>query len=76
MGLAKAWDQFLASNTSGTSCLGPLAGLEKQRAVYERTVQTLGDAAATTLFLVSRPQLGRPPGGGANPRASFALWEW
>ena len=56
MSLAKAWDSFLDQNTSGTSCLGPLAGLEKQRAVYEATVETLADATATTLFLVSRPQ--------------------
>ncbi len=57
MSLAKAWDQFLDNNTSGTSCLGPLAGLEKQRVIYEATVNTLGDASATTLVLVSRPQL-------------------
>ena len=57
MSLAKAWDQFLDNNTSGTSCLGPLAGLEKQRVIYENTVKTLADAAATTLVLVSRPQL-------------------
>jgi len=56
MSLAKAWDSFLDQNTSGTSCLGPLAGLEKQRAVYEATVATLADATATTLVLVSRPQ--------------------
>ena len=56
MSLAKAWDQFLDSNTSGTSCLGPLAGLEKQRDIYEATVKTLADASATTLVLVSRPQ--------------------
>jgi arsenite-transporting ATPase len=56
MSLAKAWDQFLDKNTSGTSCLGPLAGLEKQRVIYEATVNTLADAAATTLVLVSRPQ--------------------
>ena len=56
MSLAKAWDQFLDSNSSGTSCLGPLAGLEKQRSVYEATVQTLADSKATTLVLVSRPQ--------------------
>jgi len=56
MSLAKAWDQFLDQSTSGTSCLGPLAGLEKQRAVYEATVATLSDASATTLVLVSRPQ--------------------
>lgn len=57
MGLAKAWDQFLENNTSGTSCLGPLAGLVKQRAIYESTVKTLSESTATTLFLVSRPQL-------------------
>jgi len=57
MSLAKAWDQFLDSNTSGTSCLGPLAGLEKQRVIYEATVKTLADEKATTLVLVSRPQL-------------------
>jgi arsenite-transporting ATPase len=57
MSLAKAWDQFLDQNTSGTSCLGPLAGLEKQRVIYEATVNTLADASLTTLVLVSRPQL-------------------
>ena len=56
MSLAKAWDQFLEKNTSGTSCLGPLAGLEKQRNIYEATVKILADASATTLVLVSRPQ--------------------
>ncbi len=56
MSLAKAWDQFLDNHTSGTSCLGPLAGLAKQRAVYEATVNTLADSKATTLILVSRPQ--------------------
>ena len=57
MSLAKAWDQFLDTSTSGTSCLGPLAGLDKQRAIYEATVRILADATATTLLLVSRPQL-------------------
>lgn len=56
MSLAKAWDQFLGNNTSGTSCLGPLAGLDQQRAVYAATVKTLADATLTTLVLVSRPQ--------------------
>ena len=56
MGLAKAWDQFLDQSHGGTSCLGPLAGLAKQRAIYEGTVRTLADAAATTLVLVTRAQ--------------------
>lgn len=56
MSLAKAWDHFLDDNQSGTSCLGPLAGLEKQRAVYEAAVETLTNPELTTLVLVSRPQ--------------------
>ncbi len=56
MSLAKAWDQFLDDNQSGTSCLGPLAGLEKQRAIYETAVASLADPALTTMVLVSRPQ--------------------
>ncbi len=56
MSLAKAWDQFLDDNQSGTSCLGPLAGLEKQRAIYEAAVATLTNPQLTTLVLVSRPQ--------------------
>ena len=56
MTLPTAWSGFLADNTSGTSCLGPLAGLQKQRAVYERSVAALADGARTTLVLVSRPQ--------------------
>jgi arsenite/tail-anchored protein-transporting ATPase len=56
MGLAKAWDRFLAGSRGGASCLGPLAGLEKQRALYESTVRTLSDPSATTLVLVARAQ--------------------
>ena len=56
MSLAKAWDQFLDKNSSGTSCLGPLAGLNKQRSIYEATVKILADGSATTLVLISRPQ--------------------
>ncbi len=57
MSLAKAWDHFLDENTSGASCLGPLAGLQKQKAIYEATVKTLADKSLTTLVLVSRPQI-------------------
>jgi arsenite-transporting ATPase len=56
MSLSKAWTRFLESNTSGTSCLGPLAGLEKQREIYEATVRMLADASCATIVLVSRPQ--------------------
>jgi arsenite-transporting ATPase len=56
MTLPTAWTGFLETNTSGTSCLGPLAGLEKQRSIYEKSVAALADGAQTTLVLVSRPQ--------------------
>jgi arsenite-transporting ATPase len=54
--LPKAWTGFLNANKSGTSCLGPLAGLDKQRAMYEDTLAALTDASQTTLVLVSRAQ--------------------
>lgn len=54
--LPGAWTGFLANNRSGTSCLGPLAGLEKQRTVYEAAFATLRDGARSTTVLVSRPQ--------------------
>lgn len=57
MTLPTAWKGFLDTNTSGTSCLGPLAGLEKQRTVYEQSVAALADKSLTTLILVSRPQI-------------------
>jgi arsenite/tail-anchored protein-transporting ATPase len=56
MTLPSAWSGFFENNTSGTSCLGPLAGLQKQRAMYEKSVAALADRERTTLVLVSRPQ--------------------
>ena len=55
--LPKAWTGFFQTNTTGTSCLGPLAGLQKQRALYEASVAALADATRTTLVLVSRAQV-------------------
>jgi arsenite-transporting ATPase len=56
LSLPGAWMGFLASSTTGNSCLGPLAGLEKQRGIYERAVASLADGERTTLVLVSRAQ--------------------
>lgn len=56
MSLPTAWTGFLETNTSGSSCLGPLAGLEQQRSIYQNSVAALADGAQTTLVLVSRPQ--------------------
>lgn len=54
--LPGAWSSFLETNESGASCLGPLAGLEKQRQQYRAAVEALADATRTTFVLVSRPQ--------------------
>ncbi len=54
MALSQAWTNFLDENTSGTSCLGPLAGLEKQQQAYAEAVEVLKDAERTAVFLVSR----------------------
>lgn len=57
LSLPSAWNDFLASNTTGASCLGPLAGLEKHKALYAAAVQALADGALTTVVLVARPEL-------------------
>ena len=56
MALSQAWTSFFDANTSGNSCLGPLAGLEKQRQLYAEAVEVLKDADRTRVVLVSRPQ--------------------
>ena len=58
LSLPSAWSGYLDSGSHGASCLGPLAGLEAQRARYRATVEALADAARTTLVLVSRPEPG------------------
>lgn len=54
--LPGAWTDFITDNQSGTSCLGPLAGLEKQQAQYKDAVDVLSDGQQTRLVLVSRAQ--------------------
>lgn len=54
--LPSAWDDFMEQNTTGTSCLGPLAGLQAQQKLYQQSVKSLSDAAVTTLVLVARAE--------------------
>jgi len=54
--LPGAWSGFLDNNPEGASCLGPLAGLEKQRQRYSDAVAVLADAGRTRLVLVARAQ--------------------
>lgn len=53
--LPGAWSGFLETG-GDASCLGPLAGLEKQRARYAAAVQSLSNAEMTRLVLVTRPR--------------------
>ncbi len=54
--LPGAWSGFLEAGKGDASCLGPLAGLEKQRSRYKTAVQALADPARTRLVLVARAQ--------------------
>lgn len=54
--LPGAWSGFLEEGKGDASCLGPLAGLEKQRSQYADAVQALADPARTRLVLVARAQ--------------------
>jgi arsenite-transporting ATPase len=55
LSLPAAWNDFIAENKTGNSCLGPLAGLKEQRIAYEKAVHTLSDPDQTLLVLVARP---------------------
>lgn len=54
--LPGAWSGFIENNPAGASCLGPLAGLEKQRQQYQAAVAALADPHRTRLVLVARAQ--------------------
>lgn len=54
--LPGAWSGFLEAGKGDASCLGPLAGLEKQRSQYKEAVQALADPLRTRLVLVARAQ--------------------
>lgn len=54
--LPAAWTGFMASSVTGTSCLGPLSGLQNQRTLYEASFNALSDPLRTTLILVARPE--------------------
>ncbi len=54
--LPGAWDSFLEEGKGDASCLGPLAGLEKQRSQYKLAVEVLADPSQSRLILVTRAQ--------------------
>ncbi|MHB8948928.1 MAG: arsenical pump-driving ATPase [Rhodoferax sp.] len=54
--LPGAWSGFLEEGKGDASCLGPLAGLEKQRTQYKAAVDALAYPLKTRLVLVARAQ--------------------
>jgi arsenite/tail-anchored protein-transporting ATPase len=56
LSLPAAWTGFIATNSTGTSCLGPLAGLEGQRERYSRAMEALADPDRATVVLVTRAE--------------------
>jgi len=54
--LPSAWSNFISENTHGASCLGQLSGLETQKDVYKKAVETLANSELTSLILVTRPE--------------------
>ena len=54
--LPGAWSGFLEEGKGDASCLGPLAGLEKQRDKYAAAVDRLSDGDTTRMILVARPR--------------------
>jgi arsenite-transporting ATPase len=54
--LPGSWTDFLNEGKGDASCLGPLAGLEKQRVVYAEAVAALADPDRTRVVLVARAQ--------------------
>ena len=54
--LPAAWSSFIDANVGGTSCLGPLSGLNAQRALYAASNEALRDPAQTILVLVAGPE--------------------
>ncbi len=54
--LPGAWSSFIEEGKGDASCLGPLAGLLKQRIQYKAAVEALADPRYTRMVLVSRAQ--------------------
>lgn len=56
LSLPSAWSGYLNTTTAEASCLGPLAGLQEQRKLYESAFTRLADPRDTTVVLVARPE--------------------
>ena len=66
MALSQAWTHFFEGNTSGNSCLGPLAGLEKQRSPSTARAVECPERCHTDPRSPCQPGTTRRPQGGAS----------
>lgn len=56
LNLPSAWNDFIESNKTGSSCLGPVSGLSEQKILFENVVEALKNPQRTLLVLVSRAE--------------------
>lgn len=56
LNLPAAWNDFIADNQTGSSCLGPVSGLSEYKKLYENVVANLKNIEKTLLILVSRAE--------------------
>jgi arsenite-transporting ATPase len=54
LNLPAAWTDFIADNKTGSSCLGPLAGLAEQQKLFAKVIAALKNPAMTRLAMVAR----------------------
>jgi len=56
LNLPSAWNDFIESNKTGSSCLGPVSGLSEQKILFEKVVEALKNPERTLLVMVSRAE--------------------
>ncbi len=56
LNLPSAWNDFIESNKTGSSCLGLYQGLSEQKILFENVVEALKNPERTLLVLVSRAE--------------------
>ncbi len=56
LSLPSAWNDFIADNSTGSSCLGPVSGLAEYKKLYDNVVDNLKDSEKTLLILVARAE--------------------
>ena len=56
LNLPSAWNDFIESNRTGSSCLGPVSGLKEQKKLFEQVLASLKNPKKTLITFVTRPE--------------------